>query len=328
MHSIQHWCRTMKGTMTRLRFGSIPLTLFLAVVPFKTFAAGFLGPIVPTACKCANQTIVNGSGTVGSAPDFGCILQVLQNLIKVAVSLGVIFMIFWIAYAGFMLMVSGGSAQARSQGRTRVTNALVGIFVILCAWLIVDFVMKAIYEPNAVFSGQKIGPWNAILAGNGDDLCIKPTTPTAISVGTVLTSILPGTGPVGPSGTYGGTGAQCSVSNTACSVNTLEGYGLSSTQANVMSCIAMTESSGNPIQPPYNQTHPGSNSTACGTFQITQTTWNRTAGGSCSSFSNCMNPTCNAQVAASLVQRSGYSDWTCPGCNNKAQGCVVKYGGS
>lgn len=132
---------------------------------------------------------------------------------------------------------------------------------------------------------------------------------------------------------YGGTTdssglGQCNPSNGACSVSALMGYGLSSEQANIMSCIAMTESSGIPSTPPYNTVHPGSNSSACGTFQIVGTTWRGAAAGACADFSNCQNASCNAQVMSSLVQSNGYSDWTCANCNNKADNCVARYSGS
>jgi Type IV secretion system pilin len=120
---------------------------------------------------------------------------------------------------------------------------------------------------------------------------------------------------------------QCSASNGACSVSALMAVGLNSIQANVMSCIAVTESSGNPSIGPYNLRHPGSNSSACGTFQIVGSTWRATAVGSCSDFSNCTNAHCNAQTMAALVHQNGYRAWTCPGCNNRASACVNKYGG-
>jgi hypothetical protein len=94
-----------------------------------------------------------------------------------------------------------------------------------------------------------------------------------------------------------------------------------------MSCIAVTESSGIAATPPYNIAHPDSNSTACGTFQITKTTWNTAATGACADFSNCMNASCNAQVAQALVANNGYKDWTCANCNSKAASCVQQYGG-
>ena len=115
---------------------------------------------------------------------------------------------------------------------------------------------------------------------------------------------------------------QCAAGNSACSVSALMAVGLNSIQANVMSCIAVTESSGNP-----NARTSVAGSSACGTFQIVRTTWLGNAGGSCSDFSNCTNALCNAQTMATLVHRNGYRDWTCPGCNNRASACVSKYGG-
>lgn len=162
---------------------------------------------------------------------------------------------------------------------------------------------------------SKIGPWNKIQ-------CVAQPVPvggTAVaqstqSSGTVTSSTPP---------PYTGPLSQCAVGNTACNVSALQSVGFSQAQANVMSCIAMTESSGNPTA---RTTVPGS--TACGTFQITRTTWTSAARGSCGDFSNCTNATCNMQVAQSLVQRSGYRDWTCKDCNAKAQACINKYSGS
>lgn len=127
------------------------------------------------------------------------------------------------------------------------------------------------------------------------------------------------------SGTYGVSGAQCASDNTACSVSALQSAGLSAGQAGALSCIAVTESSGNPNTLPYNIAHPTSNSTACGTFQIVQTTWKGYASGSCTDFSNCTNANCNLQVATALVQNHGFSDWTCATCNSKAQSCINTY---
>ncbi len=120
----------------------------------------------------------------------------------------------------------------------------------------------------------------------------------------------------------GGTGGslpQCT--NSACSVAVLRAAGLTSSQANVMSCIAMTESTGNP-----NARARGS--TACGTFQITRGTWNDyNPGGSCSSHQNsCTNASCNIRTMVNIVRSRLYGAWTCPGCNPKAVQCIARYG--
>lgn len=81
-------------------------------------------------------------------------------------------------------------------------------------------------------------------------------------------------------------------------MNALTAAGFTPSQANVMSCIAMTESSGNPTA----QNKSGS---ACGTFQVIKSTWESAAiGTSCSSFSSCTNASCNAEVAKSWCHRA------------------------
>jgi hypothetical protein len=130
-------------------------------------------------------------------------------------------------------------------------------------------------------------------------------------------------------GNYTGPLAQCAPGNTACNIASLRSSGFSESEANVMSCIAMTESSGNASIGPYNERpeNAGSNSSACGLFQVTRTTWNTyPPGGACSDWrSSCQNAACNRQAALNLVRANGYRDWTCPNCNNRAGACVARY---
>ncbi len=147
----------------------------------------------------------------------------------------------------------------------------------------------------------------------------------------------------------GGPVTQCTNSN--CSVSSLQSNGMSSNVASVMSCIAQTENPSGSL----------CNGNACGTFQI-MLSLNPLSGSACSPYpvTNCtgpsqcnavgstaqnlnsaacqtclaseqkaaLNPQCNAQSANALVQQSGYSSWTCPGCNSNAQACVSTYGSS
>lgn len=276
-------------------------------VPHLAHAAiPFFGPIVPSA-----QSLCPAG--------WGLIMIVTNNIIEFALTMAIVFIApLTIAYAGFLYVVNPIDPSGISKAKSILTNTIVGIVIALAAWMIVDAVMAVLYN-------GKFGTWSSLIAGGGSDLCLPQTaaptatTPTS-SVQTNSTS----------SGTpaSGGSAGQCSSSNTACSPSALQAAGFDATQANVMSCLAMTESSGVPSTPPYNVAHPSSNSTACGTFQITKTTWNGAASGSCSDFSNCQNAACNAQVAQTLVSQSGYSSWTCPKCNSKAAGCVQTYGGS
>ncbi len=246
-------------------------------------------------------------------------LQLGQNLITWFIGIMATLAALIVAFAGFKMLTSGGNSGKVSAAKEMMTNVVIGFIIVLAAWIIVDTVMKLFLKQDVLR-----GPWYQIE-------CVPP--PPYVPPSTAGTPGTPTTPPVqGGGGVTTGSGAQCAAGNTACSVSALQQVGFDQKQANVMSCIAVTESSGNPSTPPYNVTHPGSNSSACGTFQITRTTWNTSARGSCADFSMCTNAACNAQVAQTLVSSKAarganpYSDWTCANCNSKAQACIDRYG--
>ena len=273
----------------------------------------FFGPIIPGSNIPGNVNAVCPAG-------WGMLMTVINNIISFLLTLAIVFVTpLTLAYAGFLLVVNQGNPGKVSEAKKVLSNTIFGIVIALASWMIVDAIMAVLYNGPP-------GTWASLITSNGN-FCLPqagalPTDVLNTASTTPVVSV--GGGTVTPGGA---TLAQCSSSNTACSPTALQSAGLSATQANIMSCIAVTESSGVPGTPPYNTTHPGSNSTACGTFQITQTTWNKNASGACSNFSNCMNATCNLQVAAALVSHNGYSDWTCANCNSKAASCVQQYGG-
>ncbi len=294
-----------------MRFRATLLSVFaigLFVLPHFAYAAiPFFGPIIP---QTANQATCPAG--------WGMLMTVVNNIISLLITLAIVFVApIMIAYAGFLYVINPFSPNGIGRAKTILLNTILGIVIALAAWLIVDAVMAVLYNPAAAG-----GTWYSLVSSGGAPFCLpqagsvsQPTAPSGVSVsGSTVT----------PSG---GTLAQCSSGNTACSPAALQAAGFTATQANVMSCIAVTESSGIPSTPPYNTTHPGSNSTACGTFQITQTTWNKYATGACSNFfSSCQNAACNAQVAQTLVSQNGYKDWTCANCNSKAASCIQQYG--
>ena len=304
----------------------------LTAIPYYAFADtnSIFQPIIPQSGGCL---------CIGGAPDWGCVLQVIQNIINVGVALGVVFVVLSIAYGGFLFMVNSTNPENIQKGRQVMLNAVIGLVVVLSAWLVVDFIMKILYEPSTAFEGGTFGPWNSILASNGKDYCIEPKDPVPLTTGTVeiLTGDAPGgNSPITPqtSGTSGGSGVGvakglCSDSNPACSVQALMSTGLTVPQAQAMSCIAVTESSGNPNSP-------NSSTGACGTFQITNKTsrsnWQNPAnhGSGCSTSTSCNNARCNMQTAVIMLRKSGYQPWTGKNPNGtywnpNAVACVQKY---
>jgi hypothetical protein len=176
------------------RIVALAIPLFILALPAPTHAA-FYGPIVPAECKCDNQTVEGTGAKITTAPDYGCVLQVIQNVINVMVTLATILMVFYIVIAGFQFMLSGTGGEALSKAKTRVTNVAIGILVVLVAWLLVDFVMKTIYDEGSSTTTVKFGPWNSILASNGNDRCIVARTPEGLTTGFIeITSTAPGGG--------------------------------------------------------------------------------------------------------------------------------------
>lgn len=133
------------------------LSLFMWT-PVLAAEATFFGPIVPGECNC------DASGMV-SAPDWGCVMQTVQNAINFTISMSVIIATIFIIYTGFMFVASAGNPHTREAAKTRLVNVVVGMLVVLAAWLIVDFIMKALYNPGTEVAGKSFGPWNAILDG-------------------------------------------------------------------------------------------------------------------------------------------------------------------
>ncbi len=146
-------------------------------MPLFAHAASVLQPIINFsngACTCSGAA---GSGsTVPSAPDWGCVLQTIQTGINDVVAFASIIITLYIAWAGFAFILSPTSAEGRQKARQRIVNAVIGLVVVLCAWLLVDSIMKVVYNSSASGTGvASLGPWNSILSDSGDQ-CIKPVT--------------------------------------------------------------------------------------------------------------------------------------------------------
>lgn len=118
-----------------------------AQVPF--FDSGWhIVPEVCRACPCG----------------IGGVLQTIQNLMSLIISLGIVIFVLLIVWAGFLLILSPANPGGRAQARKMLTNAVIGFVILISSWLIVDFVMKVLY-------GGDFGPWNEIISG--EQMCIE-----------------------------------------------------------------------------------------------------------------------------------------------------------
>jgi hypothetical protein len=187
----------------------LSLLLIATLVPAPAHA-GFFGPIVPVECKCDSVPVVGATGstppTSVSAPAYGCVLQALQNVVRVVIAVAFVLVTLAFVYAGFVWMTSAGNPGKVEQGKHLLLNTLLGMVLILGAWLLIDFVMKTVYREGS------FGPWNNILAGDGTpgSKCLIARNPTAITSGQLTLATGPVTGDTaGGGGGAPPTGAVC-----------------------------------------------------------------------------------------------------------------------
>lgn len=161
------------------------LVLLVPAIPAYAADATFFGPLVPNGtngqpdCTCP-----------GTAADYGCVMQTVQNGMNLAISISFIIAILYLVLVGFTFVLSAGSPGAREQAKKRFMNVIIGIVVVMGAWLLVDFVMKQLYGT----SGQW-GPWNAILeADSNADMCLEVMANPPLFPGVIGGTSTPTTG--------------------------------------------------------------------------------------------------------------------------------------
>lgn len=88
---------------------------------------------------------------------------------------GFVFVVFAVlmVVAGFGLVTSGGNQSALDAAKSKFQNALIGIIIMLAAWLIVDTLMRAILA-GGTGNVMGFGPWSQVQ-------CYVQATPVAYS---------------------------------------------------------------------------------------------------------------------------------------------------
>ncbi len=253
---------------------------FVLLLLLPEFAHAAFGTLIPPECNCDQVGGYTGDGGVStptSAPAWGCIFATIQNGMTMAVQLAVVLISVFLALAGFTYMTSGSSAEKRQLANKRLVNAVIGLLIVLGAYLIVDSLMKVVYKAGATDGTTQFGPWNAILVSNGPQ-CLAPTKPPGNLP--ALTGAIAGSNAGGGDGSAG-TAALAASGTGSCSASTVQadaaagGYPLTNGQANELACIAQYESTCGTLNPPYNlnyswnkATKNGSASSAAGPFQV------------------------------------------------------------
>lgn len=120
------------------------------------FSAVFVVVFLPE--MAAASPFVTCSGVDCSACDLASMgNEILKWLI------GMLFIVFAAiaAVGGFGLVTSAGNVEAKSAAKSKLTNAIIGIVIVLAAWLLVDTVMKGLLA-GGTGDIAGYGPWSSV----------------------------------------------------------------------------------------------------------------------------------------------------------------------
>lgn len=85
--------------------------------------------------------------------DFNALLALVNNVINYMILLTVPIAAIMFAYAGFLLVTSGGeSASAKTKAKSIFWNAVIGLIIALAAWLIVKLILTTVGFHTTLFS--------------------------------------------------------------------------------------------------------------------------------------------------------------------------------
>lgn len=120
------------------------LALLVAIsIPSMALAQNFFGPIVPQTCD----------GPTCQA----CHLVLLaDNIIEFLISIFAVIGAILVAWAGLLMATSRGDTGQLARGKSILLNSIVGLVIMLVAWLVVDTIMKTLAGSDAYGMWQEI----------------------------------------------------------------------------------------------------------------------------------------------------------------------------
>ena len=137
-------------------FSALLLILFSVVILVYPFVASAqAGGLIP----CSG----NDCGTCH-------IVELADNVtnIIIALALGISVIIFM--YAGWLMLSAAGNSTQIKKGKDVMLNVLVGLVIILTAWLVIDVMLKSLLPGGQVTTGSITMPWNKIACSTQRDL--------------------------------------------------------------------------------------------------------------------------------------------------------------
>jgi len=98
------------------------------------------------------------------------VVQLANNVTDIIIVLAVGISVIIFMYAGWLMLSSAGNSTQIKKGKEVMTNVLIGLIIILTAWLVIDVMLKTLLPGGEVTFGANSMPWNQIACSTQKDL--------------------------------------------------------------------------------------------------------------------------------------------------------------
>ena len=143
---------------------NISVVWFSILMLFVSTSGLFLAPVVVSAqndlfpCSGANG-ITNTSGATNNREcTFNDVIELAQAIANKVVLFGLLLSPFIFAWAGWLYLTSGNNPGNRKKANGIFVNVLIGLAIMLGAWLVVKLVLTALVSSN--ITGNSAFPIN------------------------------------------------------------------------------------------------------------------------------------------------------------------------
>lgn len=120
-----------------MKIFSIGLIVFLIIIASFAFTATMV-----LAQSDSSTGLILCDGSAARPCDFKALMTLINKVIQfILFALAVPIAAIMFAFAGFKMVTSGGSAEAKTQAKNIFTNAVFGLVLAAAAWLIVRTIL-------------------------------------------------------------------------------------------------------------------------------------------------------------------------------------------
>lgn len=132
----------------------------LSILAIASFTLMLFVPLVANA-----QLNTNNPDTTLSNRLFGCtttpgggsgIMCIITNILRFILAIAFIVAVIFLVVGGFRYIVSQGNEEAVEKAKSTITSAIIGIVVIVLAWIILTIIVNLTQSGSATGGGSGI----------------------------------------------------------------------------------------------------------------------------------------------------------------------------